>query len=43
MKKIVEPFRKVSVNVILTFEHRNVPKKIRDIFESYDGTQQMYD
>ena len=43
MKNIVEPFRKFSVNVILTFENRHVPKKVRDYFSRIQGTQQIYD
>ena len=43
MKKIVEPFREVSVNVILTFEY-DVPEDIRNIMVEYcGGSQQMYD
>jgi hypothetical protein len=43
MKKIVEPFREVSVNVIRTFEY-DVPEDIRNIMVEYcGGSQQMYD
>jgi len=44
MGRKVELFREVSVNVILTFEHRNVPEDIRNIMvENCGGSQQMYD
>ena len=44
MGRKVELFREVSVNVILTFEHRNVPEDIRNIMVEYcGGSQQMYD
>ena len=43
MGKIIKPFREVSVNVILTFEH-DVPEDIRNIMVEYcGGNQQMYD
>ena len=43
MGKIIKPFREVSVNVILTFEH-DVPEDIRNIMVEYcGGSQQMYD